>query len=298
MAGIAHRPALAALCLALAACRGLPEAPAAKQSHTVVQVVGSSSTAAFARAWAAQFTRTHPEIEVHVVSSSSAAAPAALAEDLSAIGMMSRPIADKERDTISKRHGRAPVGVRVAMDAIGIYVFKDNPLKSISLPDLERIYAAQPRSGARLERWGELSGSGAWASRPMVAFGLEPGRGAYEVMRELVLGSGTFRQGITTEPVSTSIVQAVAMEPGAIAYASVYFRTARTRMLAVRAVSGEPVMPSEEAIAAGDYPLARPLYFYFNTEAGPATREFLAFVQSEDGRQIVRAAGGIPVARQ
>jgi ABC-type phosphate transport system substrate-binding protein len=183
-------------CLTLAGCGALPEASREllRRSRAAVSVVGSSATAPYARALAAQFMSAQPEIEVRVVTKSSSAAPAALAEDASAVGMMSRPITDKERDAVAKRHGRAPEGVRVAMDA----------------EELERIYGAAPRRGA----------------------------------------------------------------------------------------DGKAVAPTEEAIAAGEYPLARPLYFYFNAGANaPATREFMRFVQTDEGRQVVKAAGGIPAAR-
>jgi phosphate transport system substrate-binding protein len=297
---MARRAIALSFCLTLAGCGALPESTREllRPSRPTLSVVGSSSTAALARALAGEFMRAHPDIEVRVVATSSSGAPAALEKDASAVGMMSRAMRDKERRAIAQRHKGSPAEVRIAMDAIGIYVFRDNPLASISLEEIERIYGAEPRSGARIASWGELGAGGAWASRAVVPFGFEPGRGAYDVMRELVLGGGKFRAEVAAEPVSTSVVQAVAMEQGAVGYASVYFRTARTRMLPVRGAGGKAVAPTEEAIAAGEYPLARPLYFYFNAEAAaqPA-REFVRFAQSEQGRQIVKSAGGIPPAR-
>ena len=218
-------------------------------------------------------------------------------EDLSAIGMMSRALHDKERDAIARKHGRPPQEVTVSIDAVGIYVFKDNPLQSLSLEEAERIFGAAPRTGKRAEKWGDVGATGAWASRPIVTFGFESGRGAYEVFRELVLGGGAFETRVQAEPVSTSVVQAVAMEPGGIGYASVYFRTARTRMVPVRGAGGEAVAPTEEAVASGAYPLARPLFFYFNPGASENVRAFLSFVQSEEGRHVVKSHGGIPAAQ-
>jgi phosphate transport system substrate-binding protein len=290
-----HIAALA-LCAGISGCGALPEIRPAKEPVNVVRVVGSSSTAIFARAWAVQYMQGRPTTDVRVVSTSSSAAPAALAEDVSAIGMMSRALRDEERDAVARKHGRAPVGIRVAIDAVGIYVFKDNPLQSLSLEQVERIFGAAPRTGSRAETWGDVGATGGWAARPIVAFGFDQGRGAYEVFRDLVLAGGAFLPRIHAEPVSTSVVQAVAMEQGGIGYASVYFRTARTRMLAVRGPRGEAVAPTEEAITSGDYPLARPLYFYFNPDAPAHTRAFLSFVQSEEGRHLVKAHGGIAAA--
>jgi phosphate transport system substrate-binding protein len=292
-----QRIAALALCAAIAGCGALPQMRSAKAPAGVIRVVGSSSTAIFARALATQYMQSRPGVDVRVVSTSSSAAPEGLLEDLSAIGMMSRPLHDKERDAIARKHGQPPQEVTVALDAVGIYVFKDNPLQSLSLEQAERIFGAAPRTGKRAQTWGDVGATGAWAARPILAFGFEPGRGAHEVFRELVLGGGAFQPRIQAEPVSTSVVQAVAMEPGGIGYASVYFRTARTRMLPLRGQRGEPVAPDEEAIAKGDYPLARPLYFYFNPGAPERTRAFLGFVQSEEGRHVVKANGGIPAAQ-
>ena len=292
-----QRVAALALCAVIAGCGALPEMRSSKESGGTIRVVGSSSTAIFARALGEQYMQSRPGTLVRVVSMSTSEAPKALAEELSAIGMMSRPLHDKERDAIARKHGRAPQEVRVAIDAIGIYVFKDNPLQSLTLEQAERIFGAAPRTGKHARTWGDVGASGAWASRPITAVGFEPGRGAHDVFRELVLGGGAFQPRVQAEPVSTSVVQAVAMDPGAIGYASVYFRTARTRMLALRGKGDEAVAPTEEAIASGTYPLARPLFFYFNPGAPEPTRAFLSFVQSEEGRHVVRSNGGIPAAQ-
>ena len=206
-------------------------------------------------------------------------------------------MSDSERESIAKRHGKPPIELIVAIDAIGIYVFRDNPVRSLSMEELERIYASEPRSGPRIERWGDVGADGAWSSRPVVPFGYERDRGAHEVMRELLLGDGAFRNDVTTEPVSTSVVQAIAMEPGSVGYASIYFRTARTRLVPVRTRKSGVVLPTEETIAAGTYALARPLYFYVNSAARVATQEFMRFVQSDRGRRILKNTGGITPAR-
>jgi phosphate transport system substrate-binding protein len=296
-AALMRRIAALALCAAIAGCGSLPGMRPAKEAGGTIRVVGSSSTAIFAQALAGQFMQSRPGTDVRVVSTSSSAAPQALLQEISAIGMMSRPLQDKERDAIARKHGQPPSELIVALDAVGIYVFKDNPLQSLSLEQAERIFSATPRAGKRAQTWGDVGATGAWASRPIMAFGFDSGRGAYEVFRELVLGGGAFQPRVQAEPVSTSVVQAVAMEPGAIGYASVYFRTARTRMLPLRGARGEAVAPTEEAIAKGDYPLARPLFFYFNPGAPQVTRDFLGFVQSEEGRHAVKSHGGIPAAQ-
>ena len=194
--------------------------------------------------------------------------------DGTTIGMMSRPMNSAEREAVAKAHGRAPMEIKVAIDAVGIFVFKDNPLRAISLAQVERIFAA---SAERLNTWGDLGLQGEWARRPIVAIGFDPGRGAYGVMRELALRGGDFRRGVIVEPVSSSVVQAVGMEAGGIGYASVFFRTVRTRVLPI-ATSEGAVEPSDDAVAAGKYPLSRFLYLYVSPASTASARQFLKFV--------------------
>lgn len=277
------------LAAALLCCAAFP---ALAQTENIT-VAGSSATAPYARAWAAGFQRAQPKTQVRVLATSSSAAPAAMLENSATIGMMSRAMTEAERKRVAGRGDKPPLELKVALDAVGIYVRKDNPLPSISLAQIEQVFSATPRFGGRAENWGQLGVQGALVKVPIVAFGFDRGRGAYEVMRELALGGADFRNGVSPEPVSTSVVQGVGVEPGGIGYASVYFRTPRTRLLPV-----EGIAPSDETIMQGRYPLARHLYFYADPAAPAVARRFLQFVLSEDGRALVRGVGGIPISPQ
>ncbi len=235
-----------------------------------------------------------------VVAKSSGAAIGDMLANPATIGMTSRPMSTAERESFAKQYGQPPLEYKVAIDAVAIYAFKDNPLQSISLPQLERIFAAAPKSGPPVARWGQIGLQGEWAERAVNGVGFEAGRGAYEVMRELVLRGGDFRASVSAEPVSTSVVQAVGVDPGAIGYASVYFRTARTKVLAVETASGDKVPPTEAEASGGRYPLARFLYLYVGSPKGAApdaaTREFLRFVLSEEGQNAARGTGAFAIS--
>lgn len=263
-----------------------------------IELSGSSAVAAFARVWGDAFRRIYPNAKVNVVSKSSAAALGDMAANPATIGMMSRAITAAERESWIKQYGQPPLEFKVAIDAVAIYVFKDNPLKSLSLEQLERIFAATPKMGTAIERWGQLGLDGPWADRPVQRIGFEAGRGAYELMRGLVLRNGDFNAAVSAEPVSTSVVQAVGVDPGAIGYASVYYRTARTQMLAIEATGGELAHPTEEDASSGKYPLARYLYLYLGAPKGrgdAAVCEFLRFVLSEEGQSVTRSSGAFAI---
>ena len=277
----------------------LPPYQRVPSAQGTLTLSGSSAAATFARAWGSAYARIYPAASVNVVAKSSGAAIADMMASPGTIGMTSRPLTAAERESYAKAQGRPPLEFKVAIDAVAIFVFKDNPLPSISLPQLERIFGAAPKSGAAIERWGEAGTSGDWAGRNISCVGFPAGRGAYEIMRELVLGGGNFNADVSAEPVSTSVVQAVGVNPGAIGYASVYYRTARTRVLPVQTVSGELAQPTEADASSGKYPLSRYLYLHLGAAkdggADAAGREFLRFVLSQEGQDAARAAGAFAI---
>lgn len=265
-----------------------------------VQLSGSSAVAPFARAWGGAFQRIYPNAAVNVIAKSSAAAVGDMAANPATVGMMSRAMNAAERDAYARQHGQAPTEFKVAIDAVAIFVFKDNPLQMITMPQLERIYAATPKTGPAIVRWEQIGLQGDWARREVRGIGFEAGRGAYELLRDLVLRGGDFRSDIAAEPVSTSVVQAVGVDAGAIGYASVYYRTARTRVLPLQSASGELAQPTEADASSGKYPLARYLYLYRGAPKGGAAdllaREFLRFVLSEEGQNATRASGAFAIS--
>jgi phosphate transport system substrate-binding protein len=260
---------------------------------------GSSAVSTFARAWGSAYARIYPAALVNVVSKSSGAAIADMIASPGTIGMTSRALTAAERESYAKANGRPPLEFKVAIDAVAIFVFKDNPLPSISLPQLERIFGAAPKGGAAIERWGQAGLTGDWADRAISCVGFPAGRGAYEIMRELVLSGGNFNADVAAEPVSTSVVQAVGVNPAAIGYASVYYQTARTRMLPVQTASGALAQPTEADASSGKYPLSRYLYLHLGAAkdggADAAGREFLRFVLSQEGQDAARAAGAFAI---
>lgn len=274
----------------------LPAYRRAKRASGTLRLSGSSALAVLARAWGSAFSRVFADVAVDVASKSSGAAIGDMMADASTIGMTSRALTRAERERYGAARGRAPLELAVAIDALAIVVFKDNPLSQITIEQVERAFAAAPRKGEPIERWGQLGITAApWAERRVRPVGFAAGRGAYDLMRELVLGGGEFAADVQAEPVATSVVQAVGVEPGAIGYASASLRTARTRLLPVVNAQGAPVAPDEAGAASGRYPLARNFYLHLGAGADAGqqalAREFLRFVLSREGQDLTASAG-------
>lgn len=260
-----------------------------------VRAAGSSIVAGLLGPVIERFRTLQPGVEFDIGSAGSGTAMAAMLESPAAMGLLSRAMSAAERERFRTKYGYPPVELKIAIDAVAIYVFKDNPVNALSLDELRRAFGREADAAAR---WGALGAAGDWAELPLVRFGLEAGRGAFEVMRDVVLKGKEFAAGLAVEPVSTSVVQGVATQPGGIGYASVFFRTQRTRILPI-VHQGRLAEPSAEDAAAGRYPLARYLSIVVNRRPGApmdaAALQFLRFLLSADGQDIVAKQGLYPL---
>lgn len=286
-----RRTALAAAAAALAPLHGAR----AQKDGGLVKAAGSSIVAGLLGPVIERFRAAQPRIEFDIGSAGSGTALPAMLESPATLGLLSRAVNARERERFREKYGYPPIELKVAIDAVAIYLFKDNPVASLTLADLRRAFG---RGAEAATRWSDLGAAGVYGAQPLVRFGLEPGRGAYEVMRDLVLQGGEFAADVAIEPVSTSVVQGVATQPGGIGYASVFFRTQRTRIVPI-AHEGRVAEPSAEDAASGRYPLARYLYVVVNRRPGTppdaAQQQFLRFLLSADAQEIVARQGLYPI---
>ncbi len=256
-----------------------------------LQAVGSSTVAAMLKQVTDAFEANQPGVSIDVGGSGSGTALTGMLASPNTMGLLSRAMTQRERDAFQAKYGYAPTEVKMAVDAVGIFVFKGNPVKALSLAQLRRAFG---RDADAVDRWGALGGAAAADGLPLVTYGLERGRGAYEMFRDVVLDGGEFAGDVLIEPVSTSVVQGVGTQPGGLGYASVFFRSQRTRLVPI-AHKGEVIEPTADNALSGKYPLARFLYVVVNkkpnTPLDDAQRQFLRFVLSRDGQEAIAKQG-------
>jgi phosphate transport system substrate-binding protein len=273
--------------------------PAAKGT---VRCVGSSAVALLLNAIRGDFRGSQPAIELEVVSSGSGSAPKALAAGESDLAPMSRAMRDSEIAAIEKARGVPVRFIDIALDAIAICVNRQNPIERMTLKDLDRVFGRERRrGGGPATIWGDVGVRAAgFSNRAISLFGMGAGTGSNGIVQETILLGGEFRTSVNEEPVSSSVVQGVATDPGAIGYCSAYFTSGRARPARVREleIESEPggafVAPTDEAIRSGRYPLARALRLYFVDDPkrpSPATRQLLRFLLSEDGQTLIGDLG-------
>ncbi len=260
---------------------------------------GSSTVATLLKEVTEAFAVVQPGVTFDIVGAGSSTALAGMLDSPATLGLLSRPINARERERFRAQYGHEPTQVKIAVDALGVFVFKNNPVKALSLSELRRAFGRDPDA---VNRWSALVGEQAvgadWRNMPITRFGLERGRGAYELFRDIVLEGSDFASDISIERVSTSVVQGVATEAGGIGYASVYFRTERTRLLPLMH-KGEVVEPTADNALSGKYPLARFLHVIVNRKPGTpldaALHQFLYFLLSRDGQDVVARQGFFPL---
>ncbi len=264
--------------------------------------VGSDTMNNLMTLWSEAFKKQYPDVVIQVEGKGSATAPPALIQGVSQFGPMSRDMKSDEIDLFQKKNGYKPTRVRVSLDAVAIWVNKDNPVQSLTLEQIDAMFSKTRKRGfpRDLAVWGDIGLTGDWAKKPISLFGRNSASGTYGFFKEHVLSKGDYKDTVKEAPGSSSVVQGVAEDPNAIGYSGIGYRTPNVRAVPVRTTgSGQPFEPTNENVISGDYPLSRYLQIYVNKAPGkpldPAVREFLAFVLSKEGQEIVEKDGYIPL---
>jgi phosphate transport system substrate-binding protein len=254
--------------------------------------VGSSALTQLLNRWAEDFRRIHPAFELEVIGGGSGTAPPALTEGTAELAPMSRAMSVAERAAFRAKHGYEPTQLTVGLDALAVFVNKNNPTQKISLRELDALYSVtRKRGGNELSTWGALGATGEWADKPIRVFGPQSTQGMYGVFRAEILQGGEYRYDMRTEPVASAIVQGVGADDYAIGFASHSLGSARTRALAVSETPESPAAPPTHATALNaTYPLARRLFVYVNRKPGTPlpliVQEFITYACSKQGQRI------------
>ncbi|WP_273805359.1 MULTISPECIES: PstS family phosphate ABC transporter substrate-binding protein [unclassified Pseudomonas] len=264
--------------------------------------VGSDTLANLVTRWAESYKRQYPNLNIQIQAAGSSTAPPALTEGTAGIGPMSRKMKDAELQAFEQRFGYQPTAVPVAIDALAIFVNKDNPLRQLTLEQVDAIFSSTRLCGGphELKTWGDLGLTGDWAKRPIQRFGRNSVSGTYGYFKEAALCRGDFRANVNEQPGSASVVQAISQSLGGIGYSGIGYQTASVHTLALaRQGTTDFVADNQENTLSGRYPLARYLYVYVNKAPNrplnPLEGEFLRLILSRSGQEAVVKDGYIPL---
>lgn len=267
-----------------------------------VSSVGSDTLANLMTLWAEAFKREYPNVNIQIQAAGSSTAPPALTEGTSNLGPMSRKMKDKEIEGFQKKYGYKPMPVRVAIDALAVYVNKDNPIQGMTIPQVDAVFSTTRKCGDEedLVRWGQLGLTGSWEGRAFQIFGRNSVSGTYGYFKEKALCKGDFRNNVNEQPGSASVVQSVSTSLNGIGYSGIGYKTSSVRTVPLATEAGEEfIEATAENAVRGEYPLSRYLYVYVNKHPNkpltPLNKEFLKLVLSQGGQQVVVKDGYIPL---
>lgn len=264
--------------------------------------VGSDTLANLMTLWGEDFKRNYPNINIQIQAAGSSTAPPALTEGTSNIGPMSRKMKDKELESFEAKFGYKPTAVPVAIDALAVFVHKDNPIEGLTMAQVDAVFSSTHKCGhsANVDTWGGLGMTGAWTARDIQMFGRNSVSGTYGYFKEEALCKGDFKNGVNEQPGSASVVQSVSTSINGIGYSGIGYKTSSVRAVPLaKNEKSQFVEASAENATKGSYPLSRFLYVYVNKAPNkplaPLEREFLKLVLSKQGQQVVVKDGYIPL---
>jgi phosphate transport system substrate-binding protein len=291
-------PFLVCFVAAVAGCdRDKKAGGGASGKENTIVVDGSDTMVNLSQAWAEAYQKSHPKVDIQVSGGGSGVGINSLIAGKVDMANASRRMEEKEIDLFKKNHGgKEPKEHTVGMDALAIYVHKDNPIDTIAIPELAEVYG----DGGAITKWAQLGVSNpACATDEITRISRQNNSGTYAYFREHVLGKKRdFKNGSIDQSGSKDVVALVAKTPCAIGYSGMGYKTNDVKWLKVAKKKGEPaVAPSEDAARSGAYPISRPLFIYTAGEPTGSVKEFIDWCRGPEGQKIVREIGYVPLEK-
>ncbi len=280
----------------------LPEYKPTQGVSGSIKSVGSDTMNNLMALWSEGFKKIYPNVRVEIEGKGSSTAPPALIEGTSTFGPMSRAMKASEIDEFEGKFGYKPTLLATSIDMLAVYVNKDNPIKGMTLQQVDAIFSKTRKGGFAkdISNWGQVGLKGDWSNAPISLYGRNAASGTYGYFKKHGLFKGDYKDSVKEQPGSSSVVQGVASDKFGIGYSGIGYKTADVRAIALAEDSGSELVPAEAKYAySGDYPLARFLYLAVNAKPGaeldPLRREFIKYIFSRQGQEVVVKDGYYPV---
>jgi phosphate transport system substrate-binding protein len=266
-----------------------------------LSTIGSDTLANLMTLWGEAFNNFYPNVNIQVQAAGSSTAPPALTIGTANLGPMSREMKDDEIEGFEDKYGYKPTAFPVAVDALAVMVNKDNPIKGLSIDQIDAIFSESLKCGGSKEitTWGD-AGVAAWGAKSIQLYGRNSVSGTYGYFKEHALCKGDFKSNVNEQPGSASVVQSVTTSINGIGYSGLGYSTSGVRVLPLaQKGSTDYVEATPENALSGTYPLTRYLFVYVNKKPNqplpPLEKEFLKMILSKEGQEVVIKGGYIPL---
>jgi phosphate transport system substrate-binding protein len=247
--------------------------------------VGSDTLANLMTLWAENYKKEYPNVNIQIQAAGSATAPTALIEGTANLGPMSRKMKDTEMAAFEQKYGYKPTAIPVAVDALAVFVHKDNPIQHLTMEQVDAVFSSTRLCGAKAD---------------VQLFGRNSVSGTYGYFKEEALCKGDYKPNVNEQPGSASVVQSISSSLNGIGYSGIGYKTASVKTVPLaKKGSSEFIEDTEENALNGKYPLSRFLYVYVNKAPNkplaPLEAEFVKLMLSKQGQEVVVKDGYIPL---
>jgi len=282
--------------LLFTSCRSSSQnnSPLSENSATraYIQNKGSDTLVNLALAWAEEYQKIHPEVQISVTGGGSGTGFTALINGTVDIANASRQIKPEEIDQAQAK-GFEPVEFTVANDAIAVIVNPSNPIRQLTLEQVSEIYRGE------INNWQDVGGE----DRPIVRLSRETNSGTHVYFLEEVIRLGNsedksiFSADTLLLPSSEGIIAEVRDNPNAIGYDGLGYVTPEVKTIALsKDILGEYILPSAETVRENTYPISRSLYVYTRNQPTGVLKEYIDWMRSKDGQALTSELGFVPIA--
>lgn len=266
--------------------------------------VGSDTLNNMMTFWAEGFRKKYPNVNIQIEGKGSSTAPPALIEGTSQIGPMSRQMKKKEEQKFESKYGFKPTTIGVALDSLAVFINKDNSIDGLSLPQVDAIFSKTNKGGLlNADTWGDVGLTGRWANKPISLYGRNSASGTYGYFKKKALFKGDYKDSVKEQPGSASVVLGVTEDKAGIGYSGIGYKTSGVKAIALSKKEGGTMYePNYANVMNGKYPLGRMLYVNVvkepNKPLPTLVKEFLKFVLSKEGQEIVIKDGYLPLTAE
>lgn len=277
------RPTFSVLVLGFLVALGVACSPRTDQDSLTVK--GSDTMVQLGQRWAEIYMNEHPGAVIQVTGGGSGTGIAALINGSTDIAQASRSMREEEKQSTLEQRGAAVSEIAVALDALAIYLNEENPVESLTIDQISRIFRDE------ITNWADVGGPDA----EIVLYGRENSSGTYVYFTEQVMDDADFAPYYQSLPGTAAVINAVTQDPGGIGYGGIGYAEG-VKTISISPHEGDaPIVPSMENVLTNSYPLSRNLYFYTVGEPAGLEGEFVDWVLGAEGQAIVSEVGYYPL---
>jgi phosphate transport system substrate-binding protein len=254
-------------------------------SDDVITVKGSDTMVILAQRWAEVYMSKKSDVTIQVTGGGSGVGIAALINGTTDLCNSSRPMKPSEREKLKQRYNTLGVEIKVAKDGLSIYENAAGSVSELTLEQIKDIYTG------KITNWKDVGGPNA----KIIVYGRENSSGTYVYFKDNVLGGADFTSAMQSMPGTAAVVNAVAKDKYAIGFGGAAYAKG-IKFIKVKKDANSPGFePTAENVKSGDYPISRFLYIYTRSKPTGAIKEYVDWILSSEGQELVSKVGYFPV---